>query len=389
MSAEQPPKGVPSTQREKDLSAKLEEAESKNHAHAQREAKLLAQLLEAKTTLLEASQQREHQLSIQLKEKMAELEVSHKRERQTLTEIEKLTSKFEAFKRRADDPSTELLEKEAALVASRQQGRQLSMELQNVRNDFASCRYRRRDQDNELLEAKSDLKQSKEFVKMQSGQLQEAEKKTGELSEELKQAKQAMISNGVEQDEKYQRLWFKYNKLLESNSNKQPQQPSMPSFPAPQPQSIPSNFGPDQSNQHTQERRFVFNFGNKMLPQTAADAELTKQLSGNTGPSTATKFGEVSTIQSRGMQSLSFNELHQQKGGFGFTGTPLTAASLSFSSPKLSQEAQNKEHQNAQVNTAAGHDNEKQKVGQENKRRQQNQPQRGSWGPKRSKKAWP
>src|SRR6478735_7023848 len=84
MSAEQSREEAPS-QRERDLSTKLEEAELAIQANSRRELKLLAELLKAKTTLLDESQQREHRLSTQLEQNTAGLDASQKREKQALT----------------------------------------------------------------------------------------------------------------------------------------------------------------------------------------------------------------------------------------------------------------------------------------------------------------
>ncbi|KAF5678009.1 hypothetical protein FCIRC_6610 [Fusarium circinatum] len=275
MSAEQSREDTPS-QREKNLSIKLEKAELALQANSQREAELLTELLRAKATLLDESQQREHRLSAQLEQSSTDLDASQKKEQQTLTLFEKLTSEFEALKKSADDPSSELLEKEAALVASRQQERQLSMELQK-----------------------------------QSARLDEANKKIRELSKEAEQSKQKIseMSKASEQaGRSYQSLWSRYNRLQESNKNNRYYQQSTYHWPPLQ--------APSQSFRFDDQPRnvnpiFDFNLGGN---QQGSQVNVAQRF-GTQSHSTAT-FGSVSAIQPGGSRSFSHNGSSQSKYSF-------------------------------------------------------------------------
>ncbi|KAG5809882.1 hypothetical protein H9Q74_005703 [Fusarium xylarioides] len=352
MSAEQSREDTPS-QREKDLSVKLEEAELAIQANSLREAKLLSKLLEAKTTLLNESQQRERRLSAQLKQNTADLDESQKREKQTVTQFEKLTSEFEALKKRADDPSAEMLQKEAALAASRQQERQLSMELQSVKNELSSYKDGRKPIERELADAKKDLERSRNSATEQSARLDDVNKKVRELSRELEQSKQKIFDMRKASEhagDSYSSLWSRYNRLQESNKNNRYYQQSSYQWP---PLTAPS-----QSFRFTDQPRdinpiFDFNLGaNQQGSQVnVAQGFGTQTLS-------AATFGSVSAIQPGGSRSFSHNGSSQSKSLSSFRPATLKYNHLS--------------------NPPNGPGNQK--------RQQDNQTQQGAADPKRLKK---
>ncbi|KAF4944729.1 hypothetical protein FGADI_12477 [Fusarium gaditjirri] len=299
MSAEQSREETPS-QRERDLSTKLEEAELALQANSRREATLLTELLKAKTSLLDESQQREHRLSAQLEQNTADLDASQKREKHALTQLEKLTTEFEVFKKNSDDPSSEMLEKEAALVASRQQERQLSMELQSVKNELSSCKGSRKSIERELTDTKKDLERSRNSVAEQSARLDEANKKVRELSKELEQSKQKISNMGKANEQagrNYQSLWSQYNRLQESKKNNHYYQQSTFHWP-PSPSSSPGlRFG-----ESSRDGNLIFDFsGGANQPESQVDVA---QRFGTPTHSTPT-FGTVSSIQPGGSQSFS------------------------------------------------------------------------------------
>ncbi|KAF5724759.1 hypothetical protein FMUND_522 [Fusarium mundagurra] len=307
MSAEQSREDTPS-QREKDLSTKLEKAELAIQANSQREAELLAELLRAKTSLLDEAHEREHRLSAQLEQTSDFLDESQKREQEALTNFEMLTSEFAALKRRADDPSAEMLQKEAALAASRQQERQLSMELQSVKNELSSCKDSREPIERELADAKKDLERSRNSAAEQSARLDEANKKIRELSKEAEQSKQKIsdMSKASEQaGRNYQSLWSRYNRLQESNKNNRYYQQSTYQWPP-----LPA---PSQSFQFTDQPRdvnpiFDFNLG---ANQHGSQVNVAQGFGTHTH-STAT-FGSASAIQPAGSRSFSHNGRSQSK----------------------------------------------------------------------------
>ncbi|KAF5612222.1 uncharacterized protein FTJAE_14115 [Fusarium tjaetaba] len=307
MSAEQSQEDTPS-QREKELSAKLEKAELAIQANSQREAELLTELLRAKTALLDEAHEREHRLSAQVEQTSNLLDQSQKREQATLDHFVKLTSDYEALKERADDPSAEMLQKEAALTASRQQERQLSMELQSVKNELSSCKDSRGLAERELADAKKDLERSRNSATEQSARLDEANKKIQELSKDAEQSKQKIsdMSKASEQaGRNYQSLWSRYNRLQESNKNNRYYQQSTYQWPP-----LPA---PSQSFQFTDQPRdvnpiFDFNLGaNKQGSQVNV-----AQGFGTQARSAAT-FGSASAIQPGGSRSFSHNGSSQSK----------------------------------------------------------------------------
>ncbi|KAF5645542.1 hypothetical protein F52700_2105 [Fusarium sp. NRRL 52700] len=310
MSAEQLREDTPS-QREKDLSVKLEEAELTIQANSRREAELLSELLQAKTTLLNESQQRERRLSVQLKQSTADLDESQKREKRTLTQFEKLTSEFEALKKRADDPSAEMLQKEAALATSRQQERQLSMELQSVKNELSSYKDSRKPIERELADAKKDLERSRNSTTGQSARLDEANKRARELSKELEQSKQKIsdMNKASEQaGRNYQNLWSRYNRLQESNKNNRYYQQSTyrwPPVPAP-PQSFRFDDQPREVNP-------IFDFN---LGESQQGSQVNVSQGFRTQTCSAATFGAVSAIQPGGSWSFSHNGSSQPKSSF-------------------------------------------------------------------------
>nr|RBQ97728.1 hypothetical protein FVER53263_20265 [Fusarium verticillioides] len=336
MSAEQSREDTPS-QREKELSAKLEKAELAIQANSQREAELLAELLGAKTALLDEAHEREHRLSAQVEQTSDLLNESQKREQAALDHFARLTSDYLALKERADDPSAEMLQKEAALTASRQQERQLSVELQK----------------RELADAKKDLERSRNSVAEQSARLDEANKKIQELSKEAEQSKQKIsdMSKASEQaGRNYQSLWSRYNRLQESNKNNRYYQQSTYQWPP-----LPA---PSQSFQFTDQPRdvnpiFDFNLGaNKQASQVNV-----AQGFGTQAHSAAT-FGSASAIQPAGSRSFSHNGSFQSKSFGSFKPATLKHNGLS--------------------NPPNGPGNQK--------RQQDNQTQQGAADPKRLKK---
>ncbi|KAM0218417.1 hypothetical protein ACHAPA_005359 [Fusarium lateritium] len=185
----------PISEREKDLSAKLKEAESQINANAQREAKLLVQLLEAKSTLLEASQQREHDLAKQLSRTTADLHLCQQSQQSASEQLRKTITELEALKKRVDDPSAELLEKDNALKASRSQERILSTELTKLKADHDRCNYEQENLRKNILALEKDLECSRDKVTILSDKLSHAEdtienfeSETKKFSAKLKQA---------------------------------------------------------------------------------------------------------------------------------------------------------------------------------------------------------
>lgn len=177
----------PISEREKDLSAKLKEAESQITANAQREAKLLAQLLEAKNTLLEASQQREHDLAKQLERTMADLHLCQQTQQSTSQQLQKSVAELEALKKRVDDPSAELLEKDNALKTSRIQERLLSTELTQLKADHDHCNSEQEGLRKNLLALEKDRGYSRDKVTMLSDKLKDAASKIDNFESETKQ----------------------------------------------------------------------------------------------------------------------------------------------------------------------------------------------------------
>lgn len=307
MSAEQPREDTPS-QREKDLSIKLEEAELAIQANTRREAELLSELLQAKTTLLNESQQRERRLSAQLKQTAADFDESQKREKQTLTQFEKLTSEFEALKKNADDPSVEMLQKEAALAASRQQERQLSMELQSVKNELSSYKDSRKPIERELADAKKDLERSRNSATEQSARLDEANKKVRELSKEVEQSKQKISDMGrasVHAGHNYSSLWTRYNKLQESNKNNRYYQ-----------QSAYQRLAPSQSFRFDDQPRDVNPVFDFKLGANQQGSQVNVAQGSGTQTRSAATFGAVSAIQPGGSRSFSHNGSSQPNSSF-------------------------------------------------------------------------
>jgi chromosome segregation ATPase len=176
----------PISEREKDLSAKLKEAEFQITANAQREAKLLVQLLEAKSTLLEASQQREHDLAKQLERTTADLHLCQQNQQSTSQQLQKSAAEFEALKKRVDDPSAELLEKDNALKASRSQERLLSTELTKLKTDHNRCNSEQENLRKNLLALEKGLECSRDKVAMLSDKLKHAENKIDNFESETK-----------------------------------------------------------------------------------------------------------------------------------------------------------------------------------------------------------
>lgn len=177
----------PISEREKDLSAKLKEAESQITANAQREAKLLTQLLEAKNTLLEASQQREHDLAKQLERTTADLHLCQQTQQSTSQQLQKSVSELEVLKKRVDDPSAELLEKDNALKTSRSQERLLSTELTQLKADHDHCNSEQEGLRKNFLALKKDLGYSQDKVTILSDKLKDAESKIDDFKSETKQ----------------------------------------------------------------------------------------------------------------------------------------------------------------------------------------------------------
>ncbi|KAF5980493.1 hypothetical protein FCOIX_4749 [Fusarium coicis] len=352
MSVEQSREDTPS-QREKELSAKLEKAELAIQANSQREAELLAELLRAKTALLDEAHEREHRLSAQVEQTSDLLDESQKREQAALDHFARLTSDYLALKERADDPSAEMLQKEAALAASRQQERQLSVELQSVKNELSSSKGSLELTERELADAKKDLDRSRNSAAEQSARLDEANKKIQELSKEAEQSKQKISDTSKASEQagrNYQSLWSRYNRLQESNKNNRYYQQSTYQWPP-----LPA---PSQSFQFTDQPRdvnpiFDFNLGaNKQASQVNV-----AQGFGTQAHSAAT-FGSASTIQPTGSRSFSHNGSFQSKALGSFKPATLKHNGLS--------------------NPPNGPGNQK--------RQQDNQTQQGAADPKRLKK---
>ncbi|KAL5595402.1 hypothetical protein FOVSG1_009091 [Fusarium oxysporum f. sp. vasinfectum] len=341
MSAEQSREEAPS-QRERDLSTKLEEAELAIQANSRRELKLLTELLKAKTTLLDESQQREHRLSTQLEQNTAGLDASQKREKQALTQLEKLTSEFEAFKKNADDPSSEILEKEAALVASRQQERQLSMELQSVKNELSSYKDSRKPIERELADAKKASEQSRNSATEQSNRLDEASKKVRELSKELEQSKQKIfdMSKASEQaGRNYQSLWSRYSRLQESNNNYHCYQQSTSQRP-----SIPSSSQGFRFDDSPRDSKPIFDFSGG-ANQQGSQVNVAQRF-GTPTYSTVT-FGTVSAIQPGGSRSFSHDGSSQPKSTFN-SFRPATLKHSILSNPPNGPGNQKRQHDQLQ-----------------------------------------
>ncbi|KAF5675958.1 hypothetical protein FHETE_2348 [Fusarium heterosporum] len=189
--------------REKILSAKLQEAESQIAANARREAGLLVQLLEAKTALLHASQQREQQLLAQLQDKSAELELCQKTQQHMSQKLEESAVEIESLKMRIEDPSAEAVEKEnalkeTALKASRNQERILATEIRELEKDIDFLGDKKNSLQHKVSLLEADLECSRDKIAVLSDELTGAKKTAGDFEEKTKQLSEKLQQVEVE-----------------------------------------------------------------------------------------------------------------------------------------------------------------------------------------------